>query len=109
MKILWIAKTKPMGEQLDELVRLFPGAEVEVDLREVRNTTELVTRIRAGKYDEVVAVVPWSMLSQLTERGIYPLYPKIRRERGTIQHIGIFRCESVDLNLRTLTPLSVPA
>lgn len=103
MKILWIAKSDPMPEQLAEIDKLFPGAEIEIDLREVRNTAELVTRIRAGKYDEVVAVVPWSMLSQLTERGIYPLYPKIRRVGRRMEHIGIFRCESVDLNLRAIT------
>lgn len=102
MKILWIAKTEPMAEQLAELAELFPGAEVEMDLREVRTTMELVTRIRAGKYDEVVAVVPWSMLSQLTERGIYSLYPKIRRVGKVMEHVGIFRVESVDLKLRPL-------
>jgi hypothetical protein len=106
MKILWISKTKPMPEQLDALAKLFPGAAVELDLREVKGTTDLVTRIRAGKYDEVVALVPWSMLSQLTERGIYPLYPKISRAGGKMTHVGIFRCSGASLDLQPLTPAS---
>jgi len=105
-RILWIAKSEPMAEQLKELKELFPGCTVEIDLREVRSTEELVKRIRAGQYDETVAVVPWSMLSQLTERGIYPLFPKIRRVNGTMQHVRIERCEGVDIKLRPVSKAS---
>jgi hypothetical protein len=107
MKILWISKSQPMPEQRAELDRLFPNADVEIDTREVGGASQLVERIRAGKYDEVVAVVPWSMLSQLIERGIHPLYAKIRHAGGAIKHVGIYRLESINMKLRPVGPLGV--
>jgi hypothetical protein len=103
MKILWISKNNPMQEQLDALKVLFPAAQIEVDTRDVRNTEELVARIRSGKYDEIVAVIPWSMLKQLLSRGIYPLYAKIERDKnGSMRHVGIERVESIDMKTRPL-------
>lgn len=100
--ILWLAKTSPLPAQRAELEVLYPGHTLEIDNREYRSAEELVVRIRASKCDEVVAMVPWSLLSQLCSRGIYPLYARIRRVKGKIEHVAIERCEGVDLKLRKI-------
>lgn len=101
-RILWLAKNEPMAEQLEDLKRLFPGAEVVLDTKEVRSTEDAITRIRAGRYTEVVAVLSWSILSQLTQRGIYPIYAKVSRVKGELKHTGFFVCRGVDIKLDPL-------
>lgn len=73
MRILWLSRHSPLPAQLAELRRLWPGCTVDQDVQPFGDAAEIVRRVRAGGYDEVVVVAPLSVIDQLCQRGLRPL------------------------------------
>lgn len=83
-KILWLSKHAPLPAQLRELDRLWPGCSVSQDVSPFADASEIVRRVHAGGFQEVVVVAPLSVLHQLCQRGIMPL----RAEMTRVQYLG---------------------
>lgn len=74
-KILWVSRHSMAPVQLGVLRRLF-GEDVEVvaDPRPFDNAETVVRRFRDGGYDDLIVVVPLSVLAKMTELGVRPLW-----------------------------------
>lgn len=79
-RVLWLSRHDPLPRQIDALRRLY-GDDVEVvqDVSPFRGADDIVERIRRGGYDDVLVVAPLSVIHQLTQRGIYPLWAEMER------------------------------
>ncbi|MBI2589712.1 hypothetical protein HYW32_01655 [Candidatus Berkelbacteria bacterium] len=74
-RILWISRHGMNPVQLGALRRLF-GADVRVerDSRPFDNAETIVRRVREGGYDDVITVVPLSVLARMVDLGLRPLW-----------------------------------
>lgn len=79
-RVLWLSRHDPLPRQLEALRRLY-GNDVEVvqDVSPFRGADDIVERIQRGGYDDVLVVAPLSVIHQLTQRGIYPLWAEMER------------------------------
>jgi len=79
-KILWLSRHKPLPSQLRELKRVF-GEHTEIiqDPNPFSGADEIIARFREGGYNELVAVAPLSVIAQLTQRGIKPLWAEMKQ------------------------------
>lgn len=72
-KILWISRHSPCKSELVELYKMYPQAEVTYIKEKV--SAEFISEI--GKnYDDIICIVPLSVLRKLVENGIHPLFPQ---------------------------------
>lgn len=72
--ILWISRHPILPKQKQELRRIFGECEVWQFKNKVRDIAHIFELIQKSKADEVVTVLPLSIIMQLVERGIKPLY-----------------------------------
>jgi len=79
-RILWLSRHEPLPRQIEALRQLY-GDRVEVvqDVSPFRGADDIAERIRRGGYDDVLVVAPLSVIHQLTQRGIYPLWAEMER------------------------------
>lgn len=77
MKIYWVSRHEPLPAQRRELERLFGSVEVQQDPRPFSNAEEIVERFWAAGANEMVVVAPLSVIQQLTELGVKPLWAEM--------------------------------
>ena len=78
-RILFISRHYLLPVQIAVLQRKFPHAEIihhTTGVRDVNHVQELIEQHRA---DEIIVILPLSIIKELCKRGIYPLYPKMQR------------------------------
>ena len=82
-RIVWMsAKHSPSQEQLAELDRLFPGCQVIIERNTWRDVDEIINAFDAMGGDEMVTVLPLTLVRKLTERGIKPLHAQMVEVRN---------------------------
>ena len=80
-RIVWFAnKTKPVGAQMRELERLFPGHVLVVDntLWDGDHLEDVLTKFKEYGGDEMVCVMPLNFLYSLVKLGAQPLKSKMK-------------------------------
>ena len=73
VKILWISRHEPLPAQEQELKEIFGEVEIIRYKFTVRDVDHVLALKKALKADELVCVLPLSILRQLCERGVHPL------------------------------------
>lgn len=81
-KILWLSQHKPLPRQIAELERLFGEVLISQDVNPFENAEEIVRRTQKGRYDDVVAVAPLSVIARLCEFGLKPLWAEMRQTQS---------------------------
>jgi len=77
-KVYWMSRHEPLKSQISELKRLF-GDDVEIiqDPKPFDNADDIINRFRASGADELLVVAPLSVVAQLVQRGIKPLWAEM--------------------------------
>ena len=77
-KVYWLSRHEPLQSQLTELKRLF-GDDVEIikDPQPFSSADDIIERFRASGADELLVVAPLSVIAQLVQRGIKPLWAEM--------------------------------
>ena len=75
-KVLWISHHSPLQVQKEELERLL-GSPVEIIRGPGINDEQIMDLIDSVQPDEIVVVLPYSVIYRINKRGIYPLYPEM--------------------------------
>jgi len=76
-KIYWMSRHAPLASQIQELERLFGEVEILQDPKPFDSADEVVRRFHESGADEIVIVAPLSVIAQLTQRGIKPLWAEM--------------------------------
>jgi len=76
-RILWISRHPPLPRQVDELKRLFGDIELWQYSEHIRDADHVLSLKQIFVADEVVAVLPLTILKHLTERGLKPIYAEM--------------------------------
>lgn len=76
-RIIWFSRHNPLPKQREELQRIFGEVEILIDAQPFSNADEVVDRFRAAGGDEMVSVAPLSVIDQLCQRGIQPLFAEM--------------------------------
>lgn len=72
-KILCITRHSMSREQIDELTRVFGVIEVKQISTVVNTANDVMKLVRKYDANEVVVVLPLTIIAALTARGIYPI------------------------------------
>lgn len=83
-RILWLSRHPPLPAQRRELERLWPGCSIDQQVRPYLDAAEIVRRVQDDGYDEVVVVLPLSVIDHLCRRGLRPL----RAEMEPVPRVG---------------------
>lgn len=78
-RILWVSRHPPLPSQVVALTRHFKEVEVVQDNQPFSGAEDILGRYRQGGYDEMVVVAPLSVLGQLVNLGIKPLWAEMER------------------------------
>lgn len=105
-----------MPKQIEELQRIF-GEEVStIQINKVKDADHVLDLMREFKVDEVVAVLPLSIIMRLVEKGVYPLYAEMEEvKKGEADYIdersgkryvfkGFSRIKGISINKEPLYP-----
>lgn len=79
MKLIWFSRHLPTKRQRTELKALF-GADVRIfkDRKPFDGADEIVARFKRSGADEMVVVAPLSVVKQLVDRGIHPIWARMQ-------------------------------
>lgn len=77
-KIYWLSRHQPLQSQINELRRIY-GDDVEIipDPNPFEGADEIIRRFRESGADEILVVAPLSVIAQLVQRGIKPLWAEM--------------------------------
>jgi len=79
VKILWLSRHKPLPLQEAWLIERFGvHTRIEQDPNPFSGADDIVQRFEEGEYDEMVVVAPLSVIAQLVQRGIKPLWAEMQ-------------------------------
>lgn len=83
-KLLWVSRHTPLPKQFQWLRRKF--GEISIDqypnYGRFASAEEIVKYFRNGRFDEMVVVLPFSVIAKITEMGVQPLYAKMDELKG---------------------------
>ncbi|MEM4976419.1 MAG: hypothetical protein QXT64_03735 [Desulfurococcaceae archaeon] len=87
-RILWISRHPPLPKEVEELERIFGKVQILQYASGVRDADHVIRLIKQYGADEVVTILPLSIIMRLTERGIHPLWPEcVQVENGEYDFI----------------------
>jgi len=78
--VLWLSRHEPQEEQIKELEKVFGGIEIVQVSKTVSGAMEVLKLMQENETDELVAVLPISLIAELTEKGVHPLRAVMKRE-----------------------------
>ena len=77
-KVYWMSRHSPLPSQVAELRRLYGGdVVIEQDPNPFSSADDIVERFRKSGADELLVVAPLSVIAQLVQRGIKPLWAEM--------------------------------
>lgn len=76
-RIIWFSRHNPLEKQKEELKRIFGEVEILIDTQPFSNADDVITRFKAANADEMVTVAPLSVIDQLCQRGVQPLFAEM--------------------------------
>lgn len=117
IRILWVARRKPILKQVKALRALYPGKEVVLTMeRAFKDPSRIATRFKRGRYKDIVADVSLIVMQVLcAQHRILPLWPESVEVANRAQadfwksgqgyrFCGFRRVESVSTHLNFLEP-----
>lgn len=75
-KILWLSRHSPLPAQRDKLEEIFGEIEITQDPNPFDDVDDIIKRLQ--NYDDLVIVAPLSVIHQLTQRGINPIWAEMK-------------------------------
>lgn len=74
-RVLWISRHKPLPKE-EEAVRRLHGSDAVIvqDGNPFSSADDIVGRYRKGGYADLLVIAPLSMIQQLVDRGVRPLW-----------------------------------
>lgn len=75
-RILWISRHPPLPKQVKELERIFGKIQLFQYASGVRDADHVIRLIKQYHADEVVTILPLSIIMRLCENGVKPLWPE---------------------------------
>ena len=79
-KVYWLSRHQPLPSQLAELRRLFgEDVIVEQDPKPFDSVDDILSRFHQSGADELLVVAPLSVISQLVQRGVKPLWAEMEQ------------------------------
>jgi len=72
-KILWLSRHAPQSAQINELEDVFGEVEIIQVAAIVNNADDVISLMRKYKVDDIVAVLPLTIIAAITYRGIHPI------------------------------------
>jgi len=76
-RILWLSRHDPLPSQIERLKKIFGDVVVIKDSKPFSGAEDIANRFRNGKYDDLVAVAPLSVIAKLIEMGIKPIWAEM--------------------------------
>ena len=77
-RILWLSKHPPIKAQVDALRTLYPEVKLMRDSNVFGDVQDIIDRLKAMSYVDLVVVAPDSIIRKLTEQDIYPLWAEMQ-------------------------------
>ncbi|MEM4592326.1 MAG: hypothetical protein QW196_02895 [Sulfolobales archaeon] len=81
-RILWISRHPPLPKEVEALERAFGKVQILQYAGFVRDVDHVIQLIKQYRADEVVTILPLSIIMRLCERGIKPLFPECIQVEG---------------------------
>jgi len=90
-RILWISKHKPLQKQIVELKRIF-GNDIEIIFwdQKIKDANHVFQLIKEFNADEIVTILPLSIIQRLVENGIKPIWS----EMEFLHECNYFNCKN---------------
>jgi len=80
MKVYWLSRHAPLESQIAELRRLFgEDVVIEQDPQPFDSVDDILNRFRQSGADELLVVAPLSVIAQLVQRGVKPLWAEMEQ------------------------------
>lgn len=80
VRILWVSRHPPLPKQLIELEKIFGKYEIVQYAGFVRDAGHIVELMKLYRADEVVTVIPMTMIYHLVnDLGIHPIFPEMEQ------------------------------
>jgi hypothetical protein len=76
--ILWISRHQPLKEQKKQLKQLFGDISFTLWQSGVRDAEHVLELKKMFDADEIVTILPLTIIQKLCEIGVYPLYPEMK-------------------------------
>ncbi len=78
-KVYWMSRHAPLPSQVAELRRLFgEDVVIEQDPKPFDSVDDILARFRASGADELLIVAPLSVIAQIVQRGVKPLWAEMQ-------------------------------
>lgn len=88
-RIVWLSRHKPLEKQVRELERLFGPVELLHDSESFTTADRIVEKFRRSGAQEMVIVAPLSVIDQLVQRGIRPLYAEMTQVHDGLYDVAV--------------------
>jgi len=75
-RVLWISRHPPLPREVEALERAFGKVQILQYAGFVKDADHVVRLIHQYKADEVVTILPLSIVMRLCEKGVRPLWPE---------------------------------
>jgi len=75
-RILWISRHPPLLKEVEALEKAFGKVQILQYAGFIRDADHVIQLIQQYRADEVVTILPLSIVMRLCERGIRPLWPE---------------------------------
>jgi hypothetical protein len=80
VKVYWLSRHEPLPSQVAELRRLFgEDVVIEQDPKPFDSVDDILNRFRQSGADELLVVAPLSVIAQLVQRGVKPLWAEMEQ------------------------------
>lgn len=93
VRILWISRHPPLPKQIDELRRIFGDFDLVQYAGFVRDSNHVVELMRSYGADDVVVIIPYSIIYRLVkEFGIHPIFPEmeeLKDDEGPADYVDV--------------------
>lgn len=81
-RVLWISRHPPIPKEIEALERAFGKVQIFQYAGFVRDADHVIQLIKQYRADEVVTILPLSIIMRLCERGVRPLWPECVQAEG---------------------------
>lgn len=106
MKILWLSRHSPNNKQVEELEQKFGDVDLFHVSTTINHPNEVKQLMEEFKCDEIVTVIPLSIIAKLTGMGIRPIRAIMSRELDN-KNVPVFKHERFE-RIKNVVVVSEP-
>jgi len=81
-RVLWISRHPPLPKEVEALEKALGRIQILQYASSVRDADHVLRLIEQYKADEIVTILPLSIIMRLCERGVNPLWPECVQVNG---------------------------